>query len=372
MKIGTIRGIKINFHISTLLIVGLIGYVAADFYYSISGSFIIWQLIVVGVISGISIVISILLHELMHSLIAQRDGLKISEIELNIFGGMSKITEEPKTPNSEMKISAAGPLTSILIGGISFGILFLPISLSLIAYSIIYYLGWTNLILGIFNALPAFPMDGGRVLRGYLWKRKGNILSATQASAKIGKYIAYGLMGFGFLEFLFVSLFSGFWFILIGAFLVQESNQALRQVIIEIRLSHYRASEIENKLNFSIPSDITVHQAIKDYFIKSRKRYYPVKEGDKIVGFLSHWRILDVPFDQRDVLTVKAIMDPIEKFPAIEESDSAKDALNKILSQTEKPHLVVVKTPQNDEVVGFITEKEINSALKLAEILAES
>jgi Zn-dependent protease len=365
-------GIKIDFHLSTLLIVAIIGYVAADFYYSISGSAIVWELVVVGMISGISIVISILLHELMHSFIAKRAGLKISEIELNIFGGMSKITEEPKTPNSEMKISAAGPLTSILIGIVSFGLIYLPISWSLIAFSIIYYLGWTNIILGIFNAIPAFPMDGGRVLRGFLWKRRGNILSATQTSAKIGKYIAFGLMGFGFIELVFISFFSGFWFIIIGSFLVQESNQALRQVMLEIRLSHFRASEIENKLNFSIPSDVTIHQAIKEYFIKSRKRYYPIRDGDKIVGILPHWRILDVPFDQRDVLSVKAIMEPIEKFPTIEERDSAKDALNKLLTQTEKPHLLIVRNSRNDEIVGFISETEINSALKLAAIMTES
>ena len=227
MKIARIYGIDIKLRISTLLIVGLVGFYAASFYYSLVPNPPLFDLILVGLVSGFMLLFSILAHELMHSIVAQKYGLKVSEIELYLFGGASKIEEEPKTPKSEMIIAVVGPLTSLVIGGILLLIIFLfPIGIYPLLFVPIFYTGFSNIILGIFNLLPAFPMDGGRVLRAFLWYRRHDIISATKTSSRIGSVFAYGLIGFGFLQMLFYGFLNGLWFVIIGFFLNSQTRQS--------------------------------------------------------------------------------------------------------------------------------------------------
>ncbi|MEJ2252604.1 MAG: site-2 protease family protein, partial [Candidatus Lokiarchaeota archaeon] len=163
MKIAKIKGIDIKLHLSTLIIVALVGFYAGSEYYILTKSLDWLILIVIGLITGVIMLASIVIHELMHSIVAQRQGLKVSEIVLYMFGGVSNIEEEPKTPGSEIMISAVGPLSSLVIGAIFITLYYIPIRFFNIALSpglivILSYTGFSNLLLAGFNAIPAFPL----------------------------------------------------------------------------------------------------------------------------------------------------------------------------------------------------------------------
>ena len=368
MKIARIYGIDIKLRPSTLLIVGLVGFYAASFYYSLVPNPSLFDLILVGVVSGFVLLFSILAHELMHSIVAQKYGLKVSEIELYLFGGASKIEEEPRTPKSEMIIAAVGPLTSIVIGGILLLIIFLfPIGIYPLLYVPIFYSGYSNILLGIFNLLPAFPMDGGRVLRAFLWSRRHDIISATKTASRIGSVFAYGLIGFGFIQMLLYGFLNGLWFVIIGFFLNGQTRQSYLQTLNEITLSRIRAKDMISMPLLEIPFDMTVEQALRNYFMVYRKSYFPVSKSGKIVGILPIEDIRKIPAYKRSQYIVGYAMRNASNFPKIDEKDNGKEAWKKLMNMKSRPHLVAVQESGEDYILGFIGEDDLVSSLKFCQ-----
>ncbi|MFW9947465.1 MAG: site-2 protease family protein [Candidatus Odinarchaeota archaeon] len=365
MKIAKIKGIDISLHLSTLLIIGLVGFYAADYYATSAPGSSIVELIIVGLINGLIILFSILIHELTHSLIAQRYGLKVSEIELYLFGGVSKIEQEPTTPESELVISLFGPISSVALGGIFLAVLFLiPFRLPLMATVTLFYSGITNLGLGLFNLIPAYPVDGGRVLRAILWKKRHDILSATKTAARVGTYLAYSLMAYGFISMLFFGFFSGLWLIIIASFLNNQSRHAYLQTFNEITLSKLSARELATVSEVAIPFTTILSDAIRNYFMIYKKVYFPVINNGVVVGIIHMEDVNRVPLDQRNEMIVGYIMKKLNYFPIINSSDSGKEALNQLIKMKNRPHLVVVKEEKQNRVIGFIGEEDIVSSLQ--------
>ena len=365
MKLFKVKGIVISLHLSTLLIIGLVGFYAADYYATmVYGSSII-ELIVVGLINGLIILFSILIHELTHSLIAQKYGLKVSEIELYLFGGVSKIEQEPTTPKSELVISIFGPISSLIIGGSFLAILFLvPIKMLPIITVTLFYSGISNVGLGLFNLIPAYPVDGGRVLRAILWQKRHDILSATKTAARVGSFLAYGLMAYGFVSMLFYGIFSGLWLIIIASFLNNQSRHAYLQTFNELTLSKLSARELARISQVAIPFNTILSEAINKFFMVYKKTYFPVsKEGD-IVGIIHMEDIKNVPYDQRNHMIVGYLMKKITHFPMISANDSGKEALNQLIKMKTRPHIIVVKDIDQTKVLGFIGEEDIVSSLE--------
>ncbi|TFF85533.1 MAG: site-2 protease family protein [Promethearchaeota archaeon] len=372
MKIGKVKGIEIDLHLSTLAIVGLVGFYAAQYYFSATGILNWASLIIVGLINGLIILGSIIAHELMHSIISLRHGLKVSKIELYMFGGVSNIEEEPRTPRSETIISAAGPAASLLIGGIFLALYFIPtlvfgLTLPAILSVTFLYSGISNTGLGVFNLVPAFPMDGGRVLRAYLWKKRDDLLSATETASKVGYYFGWVMVGYGFFQIIFLpGIIGGFWFIILGFFLSSSSRNAYQQTVYEYKLSKISAKEILNKPDQIIPFDMKIKDAIQQYFMNFRKSYFPVGKDDEIVGIVTIESIQKIPPNQRSELIIGKAMKDISEFPIISEDETAKAAFSKIRVE-EEPKIIIVK--DNGSVAGFITENEIQSAIRLSDLL---
>ena len=365
MKIAKIKGIVISLHLSTLLIIGLVGFYAADYYASIVPRSNIIDLILVGLINGIIILISILIHELTHSLIAQRYGLHVSEIELYVFGGVSKIEQEPKTPKSEFVISVFGPISSIVIGGIFLSILFLtPFKLLPMITVTLFYSGITNLGLGLFNLIPAYPVDGGRVLRAILWRKRHDMLSATKTSAKVGSYISYGLMGYGFVSMIFFGIFSGLWLVIIASFLNNQSRHAYLQTFNEVTLSKLNARELLRKAEIAIPFDTILNEAIRDFFMIYKKTYFPVVQNGVLVGIIHIEDVRRVPIEQRNEIIVGYVMKRLSQFPTIASNESGKEVLNLLMKMKDRPHLIIVKNTNTNEILGFIGEEDIVTSLE--------
>lgn len=366
VKIAKIKGIEIKLHLSTLVIVALVGFYATSFYAALIPNAPIIELVTVGVINGMIILFSILIHELSHSLVAQRYGLKVSEIELYLFGGVSRIEEEPRTPKSEALIAAVGPLSSLLIGAIMLIAFFLPASIPAFLSITLFYSGISNIGLGIFNLLPAFPIDGGRLLRALLWKRRNNIISATKSASKVGVGFGYGLMIFGVLQIFTFGLINGFWLIIMGSFLRSTAKQSYEQTINELILSSISVKEMlyMPKRNLEIPFDMLISDAVREYFITYKKSYFPVLKGDEIVGIVHIADIKHLPIQQRSQYIIGYIMRRISEFPNIEEDQTGKEAMKKLHQPGEKPHIVIVREKDNEKLIGFIGEDELRSSLK--------
>jgi Zn-dependent protease len=372
MKIGKVNGIVIKLNLSTFLIIGLVGFSAASVYFNLVVNASLIELITVGVISGVIILLSILIHELMHSFLAQKYGLIVSEIELYLFGGVSKIEKEPETPKSEMIIAIVGPLSSIIIGFSFIAILFLfPFALPPILYISLLYTGISNVGLGIFNLLPAFPVDGGRVLRAILWYKRGSILSATKTASRVGSFFAYGLMAYGILQAFMFGLFSGFWLVLIGSFLNRQTKQAYIQVKNESMLSSFLAKEMISLPKLEIPFDMLVSDAVRKYFMVYKKKYFSVIQGDKIVGVIHINDIKKIPFDQRDISIVGYVMRKVSGFPSVDERELGNEAWKMLVLTKNNPRLIAVKETYGETILGFIGEDDIASSLQFCQLNPE-
>lgn len=372
MKIGRVRGIVLKLHLSTLLIIGLVGISAASFYFTIVLTPSLMELFIVGILSSVIILISILLHELTHSLVAQKYGLIVSEIELFLFGGVSKIEKEPETPKSEMVIAIVGPLSSLIIGFSFLIVVFLsPIILSPIIYVSLLYTGISNIGLGLFNLIPAFPIDGGRVLRAFLWYRRRDILSATKTASRVGSFFAYGLMVYGVLQAFLFGFFNGFWLVLIGSYLNRQTKQAYMQVKNEAILSTLYAKEIMSIPHLEIPFDTLISDAMKNYFMIYKRLYFSVIQGETIVGVVHINDIKKIPQNQRHQYIVGYVMRKASGFPSIDERETGKEVMRKLVLMKNNPRLVVVKETNDEYVLGFIGEDEIISTIRFCQLNPE-
>jgi Zn-dependent protease/predicted transcriptional regulator len=369
MKLGTIKGIEIKLHFSTLLIVGLVGFYAAIFFLTLVPEASLVDIILVAIINGIIILFSVLIHELFHSIMAQRYGLKVSEIELYLFGGVSKIQEEPKTAKSEFIISFVGPLSSLFLGIIFLMLLILtPNNLPLWLLATFLYSGISNIALGFFNLLPAFPMDGGRVLRAYLWQKRKNLLSATKTASRVGVFMGYSLMVYGIFQIFFLGIFGGFWLILIGSFINRSARNSYIQTLNDVTLSRIDVKDIINPLKLEIPSNKLVSDAVRDFFIPYKKTNFPVVRENKITGIINLEDIKKIPDGQRSKLLVENVERNLSEFPTVKLHETGKDAMKKLIQIKNSPHVLAVKDTVDEKVIGLISEQDIYAALKFCEL----
>lgn len=347
----------------------MVGFFSISFYLNLVPRAALSDLIVVGLINGVIVLFSILIHELSHSIVAQKYGLNVSEIELFLFGGVSKIEEEPKAPKSEITISIVGPLSSLLIGTSLLALIFLPIRLPNILLVTLSYSGISNIGLSIFNLLPAFPFDGGRILRALLWKRKNDFLSATKTASRVGVIFGYGFIFYGFFQIFNIGLFNGLWFVLIGSFLISSAKQSYLQTKDEFILSHIKAKDMLNLPNQRIPFNMPVEVALREYFIPYKRSYFPVIQEDGIVGIIYIKDIKKIPIWQRSDLIIGDIMRRISEFPSINDQQSGKEALKKLYKD---PLLLIVKEKNNEEILGYIGKNELITSLEFWSLHTEN
>jgi len=305
-----------------------------------------------------------LIHELSHSLVAQKYDLDVREIELYLFGGVSKIEEEPRTPKSEMIISVVGPLSSLLIGLGLLALFFLPINLPSVISITLLYSGISNVGLSLFNLFPAFPIDGGRILRAFLWKRKNDLLSATKTASKVGTIIGYGFIIYGFFQIFISGFLSGIWLILIGSFLNSSAKQSYLQTKNDVILSNIGVKDILSVPLIGIPIEKDLNLAIRDYFVPYKKSYFPVIQNDEIVGIIHFNDISKIPLWERAKYNVGYFMRKLTEFQFIDDNLSGKEVLKKLNKLTQGPLLLIVEEKDSKEIIGFVGKSDLISSLE--------
>src|SRR5712692_3363933 len=275
LNIGRIIGIPVRIHYTLWLVLLLIAWSLAEGYmpqhYPNQSATTYWA---IGIVSAVVLFVSVFLHELSHSYIAKKNGMPIKRITLFFFGGVSEMSEEPKDPALEVRMAAAGPLTSFLIAIVLGGFWYLtvlvggptPGGLTPIIATL-YYAALLNGVLGAFNLIPAFPLDGGRVLRGSLWNRSKNLLSATTNATRVSEAISLLMMAVGLFFVVFGDFINGLWIIFLGWFIRSGAETSLRQTRLTESLAGVIVVDIMTRELLSVSPDASVQQLVSDYFL---------------------------------------------------------------------------------------------------------
>ncbi len=321
---------------------------------------------IAGLVATLLFFASVMLHELAHSLMAIRHGIDIPEITLFIFGGVSRLSQEPSDPKTEFKIAVVGPLTSFALAA-AFGALRVALQgfePSLIVV-VIGYLTWINLALGIFNLVPGFPLDGGRILRAFLWWRTGSLTRATKVASDFGKGFAMAIMILGALQIFAGALINGLWFIFIGMFLRGMSVQGYEQLVMRKSLEGVQVDEVMVREVVSVPSDLPIDQLVHDYFLHYAYRGFPVVDNGRVLGVVSIAAVRQLPREVYDNRRVADIMTPLQEDLLIEGNASLAEALMK-MSREEQDRLLVL---QGDRLAGLVTKTGLLRFVQIKQVL---
>jgi len=311
----------------------------------------------IGIASAIILFASVLIHELSHSYIAKKNGLPIARITLFFFGGVSEMSEEPQDPLLEVKMAAAGPLMSFLIAGVLAGAWYASKTLNF-PVSIVATVGYgalINAILGAFNLLPAFPLDGGRVLRGSLWKHYHDLIRATRMATRISEIISLLMMFGGFATIIFGDFIDGIWIVVLGWFIKSGAETSLSATLVGETLSGVMVNDIMTRNVLTVPPDILVEQLIADYLLVHRHGGYPVVKNGKMMGLVTMQSVRSVPKELRSVKRVEEIMVPIERVVTVNPTLSALDAMQR-MGKARIGRLLVV---EGDQLLGIVTSGDI-------------
>jgi Zn-dependent protease/predicted transcriptional regulator len=322
-----------------------------------------------GLVATLLFFFSVLFHEMSHSLMAQRCGIEISEIKLFIFGGVSRLSEEAKNPVTEFKIAVVGPLSSFvlaiffwfctkLLGGLQ-----LPL-----AQIITGYLVWINVALGIFNLLPGFPLDGGRILRAILWYKTGSLSRATKWASDVGKGLAIALMVLGALQIFAGMLIGGIWLIFIGMFLRGVAEGGYQEVVMRQSLEDVEVREVMIEDIVKVQPDLTVRELVSDYFLKYGFKGFPVMDKGKVIGVISLAEVKNTDYIQESTTRVADIMQPYNENIIISPDISLVIAMRKMVTENTARLLVM----ENDQLLGMITKTGLLRFLEIRNILEES
>jgi Zn-dependent protease/CBS domain-containing protein len=296
-----------------------------------------------GVLGALGLFGSIILHELSHSLVARKFGLPMKGITLFVFGGIAEMDEEPPSPKAEFFMAIAGPLTSIAIGfaclaivnaGISFAWPSPPIM-------VLNYLGIINIILAIFNLLPAFPLDGGRVLRSILWGWKKNIRWATRVSAFIGSGFGLMLIFLGIFSVFAGGVIGGIWWALIGLFLRNASKMSYQSILVKEALQGEKIERFMKPETATVSPDTTVDHLVEDYAYKYHFTNYPVVKDSQPLSVVNINDVKNIPKEEWDLHTVDELAKPFSTDNTVAFDDNAIKALS-VMNKTGNTRLMVV------------------------------
>jgi Zn-dependent protease/CBS domain-containing protein len=365
LRLFTIAGIEVGVHYSWLVIFGLLTWSL--------GGFVFPQMIpdldpvtgwVMGAIAALLLFVAVLIHELAHSFMAKARGLQARSITLFIFGGVSNLAGEAKKPSTEFLVAIVGPLASFVLAGVSYAISLAVADPRIEAVA--GYLVFINLALGIFNLVPGFPLDGGRVLRAVLWTATGSIRRATEGAAAVGKLVAYGMFGLGVYMFLIEgNIISGLWLGAIGWFLHNAASSSVAQLVFESRLRRVRAGDVVRRDETTVPPGLTVAELIDDYLLPRNRRAMPVTDNGRLVGIVTISDVQRVPREERGRATVAQVMGGQDGLITVDAGARVQEAVER-LAEHDFEQLPVL---DGGRLVGMITRADVMRQLQLREAL---
>ena len=318
---------------------------------------------IMGAFGAVGIFFSIVAHEFSHSLIARRFGLLIRSITLFIFGGVAQMDEEPPSPRAEFFMALAGPLASIALGFFFWLVVLVggyqdwPAAVS----GVFRYLRTINFILAGFNLLPAFPLDGGRLLRAGLWKWKNDIRRATRIASRIGSGFGIALIGLGFISIIRGAFVGGMWWILIGFFLRGASRMSYQKLLMTETLKGEPVSRFMNTDVVTVPPQVTIEELVEDYVYRHHHKLFPVAADGTLEGCITTRQVREIPREEWSRHTVRELAGRCDAGNTVASSADATEALTK-MHRNGHSRLMVV---DEGRLVGIISLKDLLRFLSL-------
>jgi Zn-dependent protease/CBS domain-containing protein len=365
VSLGRIAGIHVGLNWSLLVVAALIAW-------SLEGSILpsaapgrpaaeYW---IAGVISALVFLVSLLAHELAHSIVAQRRGVRVEGITLWLFGGVSRFSSDTTSPGASALITFVGPLTSLVLGA-----LFYLVSAAVgaaghhgLVQATLSWLGYINLLLGLFNLLPAFPLDGGRLLQALVWLRTGDRLRATTIAARVGMAFAFLMIAYGLVSFVFTGNFvGGIWWVFLGWFLLSAARSEEAGGLIRQALQGISVREVMTADPVQAPDDITVEEALHGYMLASRHSTFPVHDrAGRLSGLLTLAALKRVPAGDRASTLIRDISCGLRDVPTVGPDEAVANLLGQSDGCGQGRTLVV----DGDQLVGIVSPSDINRLLQ--------
>jgi Zn-dependent protease len=361
-RLFRLLGIPIYLDISWLLIFALVAYtLTGQFAQEVPG--LTWyEYVGLAVVTAVAFFTCIVLHELGHAVVARATGLPMRGITLFIFGGVAEMTEEPKSAGGEFVMAIAGPVVSAVLGGLFLLLYFVGAAAGwpappLVAFK---YLGAINVVLLVFNLVPAFPLDGGRVLRSLLWGVTGNLRKSTYWASLLGRGFAWLLIIGGIFRIVHGD-WDGLWWVLIGWFVNRAAQGSYRQVLLRQALGGEPVRRFMSTQPIVVPPWTDLRHFVEDYVYRHHRKAFPVGAEGRVEGYVSTRMLADVPRDEWSGHTVADVMERDWKALSIAPDDDAMKALGK-MQRTGLSRLLVV---EGEKLVGIVSLKDLLRFLHL-------
>lgn len=358
LRIGSVAGIELRVDWSVVVIFWLLTWDFAAFAFPAIApgypSGVYW---VVAVVATSLFLVALGAHEMSHSLVARRRGIAVRDITLWMLGGVATIEGTPKSPRDELAIAVAGPAASAAIGivGVLVGLAFAAVSMPQIIVGGILWVAMINLVLAVFNLAPAAPLDGGRILRAWLWHRTGDRITATVKAAHAGVAFAWILMTVGFVEFALGGVVGGLWLIVLGTFVFSAARAEQRQAELEHDLGGVRVRDVMTARPTTAPDSVSVARLIDDFILQSAGSAFPLIGSDgRVSGLATLNDCKVVPLSQRDRVRARDIAEPIASVPTAAPDDPMIEALRRT-TPTQRRLLVF----DGGNLVGIVTPTDI-------------
>jgi Zn-dependent protease len=361
IKLGRIWGIPIGLNVSWFLIFLLITFSLSTGYFPSQypdlgrfGTFLL------GLLTTLLFFVSVLSHELGHAYLAIRSGIPVKGITLFIFGGVAEITKEPKSPGEEFRIAIAGPLVSLALSGM-FGVLYLVEENVPYLAASAFYLMRINLLLAIFNMVPGFPLDGGRVLRSLIWKITGSYERSTRLASISGRVVAFTFIGFGIFQIFTSQVINGIWLVMIGWFLQNAASSAQTQVMIQKALTGVTVSQAMQRDVIRIPALTPISYLVEGYVLNQNHSSFLVEEDNQVSGILTLQDIMQVPKAHWRYTTAKQVMVPIARTLQMKADAELLYALE-TFNNERATHISVI---EQNNLIGILSRDQLTQYLHL-------
>jgi Zn-dependent protease len=374
IQLARVFGIRIGVDVSWFLVLFLIIWSLTGYFENVgAGS----DAFLLATVSALLFFVSILLHELGHAVVAIRNGIPISGIDLWLFGGVAKLERDTDSPGLEFRVAVAGPLVTLAIAAICFGLgawisspeevldgAVYDESVSSQATAVLGYLMSINVLVLLFNLIPGFPLDGGRIARAIAWKVTGDRNRATRFAAVLGRGAGWLMVGVGILMFLSGNLIGGIWLAFIGIFLAQAARSAQAQADFSGRIEHLRVGDVMDAEPVAIPRDLTLDRAETDYFLRYGWPWFPVVDADgRLVGVVSHEAVRTGAEGAGAGRTIDSVMARDDGSSGLRAR--VEDPLETLLGQESLGRLGAVMAVDRDGVLrGIVTVDRVRRALR--------
>ncbi|MFP3901973.1 MAG: site-2 protease family protein [Acidimicrobiia bacterium] len=367
LRLGRVAGVNVGINWSVLVIFLLLTVgLAAGRFPALYPDLPVASYVVAGLVAGLIFLASLLAHEVAHAVVARRNGVEVEGITLWMFGGVARLHGEAADPGADFRIAGVGPLVSLVLAGLFGGVaLVLDAFAEGLVVGIFWWLALINLVLAVFNMMPAAPLDGGRVLRSYLWRRSGDRYEASMTAARAGRGFGWFLVALGFLQFVAGAGLAGLWLVLIGWFLTTIARAEEEHARVSGALSGVRVRDVMSADPVSVSPDLVVDRFVEEYVFPNRFSSFPLVGSDgRPAGLVTLNRVKGLAPEERGITRVEDLACPIDDVAVVGPDRPAADVLTEMSRCPDGRALVV----EDGRLVGIVSPVDIMRHLELGEL----